>query len=141
MVFSGSRDLSQIFLALNPDIEVAEKVSDSLKCGEELEDAMVKRNLAEIEIAVKKIEKKGYEKDHVVALSDADKLKEKLKRLEKLRKEILALDQRTISEIRSYKTPIAAIHQVMIATYIMLGYNEKELKVQSYFCILAVVTW
>lgn len=114
--------------ALNPDIEKAEKVSDSIKCGEELEDAMVKRNLSEMEGAVEKIKSKGYEKEHTVQLLDADKLMQKLRRLEKLKKEIMALDQRTISEIRSYKTPIPAIHEVMIATYIILGYKEKELK-------------
>jgi len=114
--------------ALEPDISIAEKVSDSLKCGEELENAMVKRDLSEIEASAEKIKTKGFEKDHVVVLTEANKLIEKLKRIEKLKKEILALDQRTISEIRSYKTPNPAIHQVMIATYIILGYKEKELK-------------
>lgn len=82
-----------------------------------------------MEGAVEKIKSKGYEKEHTVQLLDADKLMQKLRRLEKLKKEIMALDQRTISEIRSYKTPIPAIHEVMIATYIILGYKEKELKV------------
>ena len=114
---------------MEPDIKIAETASDSICCVEELENAMVKRNLIEIEEAVDKIKKKGYEKDHFMVLSDADKLIQKLRRLEKLKKEILALDQRTISEIRSYQNPNPAIHQVMAAVYIILGYKEKELKV------------
>ena len=116
-------------LALKPDIETAEKVSDSIKCGNELEEAMAKRDLEAIESSVDNIKKKGFQHDHAEQILQADKLANKLRRLEKLKKEILALDQRTISEIRSYKKPLPAIHDVMIATYVILGYKEKELKV------------
>ena len=64
-----------------------------------------------------------------------------MKRLEKLKKDILALDQRTISEIRSYKKPLPAIHDVMAATYIILGYKEKELKVCKSTNLLLSTTW
>ena len=104
-------------------------MSDSIKCGDNLDDAMARRNLEDIQSSVDEIKKKGYEKDHSVRLLEADKLAQKLKRLEKLKKEILALDQRTISEIRSYKKPLPAVHDVMIAVYVVLGYKEKELKV------------
>ena len=45
--------------ALKPDIGVAEKVSDSLACGEALEDAMLQRDMVKIEEVKKTIEKKG----------------------------------------------------------------------------------
>jgi len=118
-----------IFADLQPDIEEAEKVSDSIKCGNDLEDAMAKRDLGAIESSMETIKTKGHEKEHAEQLLEADKLVQKLKRLEKLKKDIMALDQRTISEIRSYKKPLPAIHDVMIATYVILGYKEKELKV------------
>ena len=117
---------------MQPDIEQAESVSESIQCGNNLDDAMAKRDLEGILISVDTIKTKGFEKDHAQRLLEADKLANKLKRLDKLKKDILALDQRTISEIRSYKKPLPAIHDVMIATYIILGYKEKELKVFPY---------
>ena len=115
--------------ALQPDITNAVKVSESIKCGDELDEAMATRNLPAIESSMQEIKSKGYEKDHAVKLLEADRLAQKLKRLEKLKKEILELNQRTISEIRSYKQPLPAVRDVMIATYVILGYKEKELKV------------
>lgn len=115
---------------MKPEIGKAEVVSDSLKCGEELEDAMVKRDLALIEGAVEKIKKKKIENEHMVQILAAEKLMDKLRRLEKAKKDILELNQRTIAEIRSYSQPIPAIREVMTATYMILGYKEKELKVR-----------
>ena len=116
---------------MKPDIDHAETVSKSIQCGNNLEEAMAKRDLEGILTSVDAIKTNGFEQDHAQQLLEADKLANKLKRLEKLKKDILALDQRTISEIRSYKKPLPAIHDVMIATYIILGYKEKELKVDS----------
>ena len=122
-------ELFFFFLALKPDIKVAEEISYSIKCGEDLENAMIKRNLNDVEKCVKTIQTCGYEKDYEEELKSADVLVEKLKKLERIKKDILALDQRTISEIRSYKTPIPAIHEIMISVYILLGYKEQELQV------------
>ena len=116
---------------MKPDIDHAKTVSKSIQCGNNLEEAMAKRDLEGILTSADAIKTNGFEQDHAQQLLEADKLANKLKRLEKLKKDILALDQRTISEIRSYKKPLPAIHDVMIATYIILGYKEKELKVDS----------
>ena len=51
--------MSMFISALKPDIGVAEKVSDSLACGEALEDAMLQRDMAKIEEVKNTIEKKG----------------------------------------------------------------------------------
>ena len=119
-----------MFSALKPDISKAEKVSDSIKCGEDLEDAMAQRDMVKIEDAKKTIVKNGFEKEHVVQILEADKLLDKLRRLEKSKKDILELNQRTIAEIRSYQKPLPAIRDVMIGTYMILGYKEKELQVR-----------
>ena len=116
-------------------------MAESIQCGNNLEEAMAKRNLEGILTAVDVIKSKGFEQDHAEQLLQADKLANKLKRLEKLKKDILALDQRTISEIRSYKKPLPAIHDVMAATYIILGYKEKELKVCKSTNLLLSTTW
>ena len=114
---------------LQKDIEEAEKVLDHIEAGERLRDAMSRRHLSDVEGAVSNIKKKKYEKDYAIELINADKLINKLKRLERLRKEILELNQSTIMEIRSYQKPPPAVHEVMIAVYLLLGYKEKELKV------------
>ena len=124
-----NRVIFVIFLGLQPDIDDAEKVIDNIKAGEKLKDAMSRRHLGDVEAAVSNIKKRKLEKDYAVELLDADKLMNKLRRLERLRKEILELNQSTISEIRSYQSPPPAVHQVMIAVYLLLGYKEKELKV------------
>ena len=71
----------------------------------------------------------GIEKEHVVALLEADKLLEKLRRLEKSKKDILELNQKTIAELRSYDKPLPAVHDVMVGTFMLLGKSEKELQV------------
>ena len=118
------------------DNEQAQRVSESIRCGENLDEAIAKRDLEGILNSVDTIKTKGFEKDHAQRLLEADKLANKLKRLEKSKKEILALDQRTISEIRSYKKPVPAIQDVMTATYIILGYNENKLKVSFGFSLV-----
>ncbi|KAI8497818.1 hypothetical protein Bbelb_244700 [Branchiostoma belcheri] len=53
---------------------------------------------------------------------DADKVR----RLENLRHEVLQMNQSTISEIKTYNSPPKLVHQVMVATYLLLGVNESE---------------
>ncbi|XP_078702613.1 uncharacterized protein LOC144928284 [Branchiostoma floridae x Branchiostoma belcheri] len=51
---------------------------------------------------------------------------DKIKQLEKLRREVLDASQVTISEIRNYNHPPQKVHQVMTATYLLLGVKERE---------------
>ncbi|XP_066263927.1 mucin-3A-like [Branchiostoma lanceolatum] len=51
---------------------------------------------------------------------------DKIKQLEKLRREVLEASQVTISEIRNYNHPPQKVHQVMTATYLLLGVKERE---------------
>ena len=52
-----------------------------------------------------------------------------LRRLERIRAEILELKQSTVAEIRSYQKPPAIVHTVMTGTFLLLGNSEKETKV------------
>ena len=121
---------------MQKDIEDAENVLDTIEAGERLKDAMARRHLGDVEASVNNIKKKKLEKTYALELIDADKLMNKLRRLERLRQEILELNQSTISEIRSYQKPPEAVHQVMISVYLLLGYKEKELKV---YCVCSEV--
>ena len=47
----------------------------------------------------------------------------------KIYAEIMALDQPTVAEIKSYSKPPVLVHQVMTGVFVMLGHKEKEMKV------------
>ena len=93
-----------------------------------MKEACQGRNLERLEKAIKDVKKAGLEQYYTVELNEAARLANRLRRLERIRQEILELKQSTISEIRSYQNPPPAVHQVMIATYLLLGYQEKPLK-------------
>ena len=99
-------------VALKPDIDDAEETLKSVKAGQALKDAIKNRNLGDLEKSIAHIRKSGYEKDWGPELTEGEKLVHRLKRLEKLKAEILELKQSTISEIRSYGNPPPAVHKV-----------------------------
>lgn len=90
---------------------------------------MTKRELEELEKAINAIKKHGLEVPLAKELGEASKLLTRLKRLERIRHEILELKQATVAEIRSYQKPPAVVHKVMTATFLLLGHQEKETKV------------
>lgn len=51
-----------------------------------------------------------------------------LKELEKRKRAVLELSQRVIAELKSYSNPPPLVHQVMSATFLLLGNPEKETK-------------
>ena len=117
-----------MFIGLKAPIEDAEKTRHEVQLGKNLKEACQGRNLERLEKAIKDVKKAGLDQYYNVELSEAERLANRLRRLERIRQEILELKQSTISEIRSYQNPPPAVHQVMIATYLLLGYNEKPLK-------------
>ena len=59
----------------------------------------------------------------------AEAVRSRLRRLKRLRHEVLDMDQKTISEMRSYPKSPQAVHSVMAATFLLLGNKESDLKV------------
>lgn len=68
-------------------------------------------------------------------LIEANKVLLQLRRLERIRAEILELKQSTVAEIRSYQSPPVVVHTVMTATFLLLGHKEKETKV----CVVSIL--
>lgn len=93
---------------------------------------MAQRNLKQLESACDAAEKHQLQKKLGLQLKMAVKVRDQLRRLEKLRHAIMNLDQKTIAEIKSYAKPPEGVHKVMIATFLLLGNSEKELKVFVY---------
>lgn len=99
-----------------------------MELGKELKEASLGRNLERLDKAIKNVRKAGLDEFYRLDLTEAEKVANRLRRLERIRQEILELKQSTISEIRSYQNPPPAVHQIMIATYLLLSYKEKPLK-------------
>lgn len=89
------------------------------------------RTLESLEKAIDVVKKNGFEAYMPQEMAAANKMLLSLKRLKRLKDEILNLKQSTVAEIRSYSKPPAQVHKVMIATYILLGNKESELKVRN----------
>jgi hypothetical protein len=90
---------------------------------------MSQRLLPKLEAALAAVDKYGLEKRLQLQYKAAQRLAEQLRRIEKLRHDILNLDQKTIAEIKSYSNPPEAVHNVMAATMVLLGETEQAVKV------------
>lgn len=71
----------------------------------------------------------SLKKDLGLIYQDAEELRSRLRKLKRLHHAVLDMDQKTISELRSYPKPPKPIHGVMAATFLLLGHKEGELKV------------
>ena len=63
------------------------------------------------------------------ALIESVEMRKKFDDVDEMKRKIAALKQSVISEIRSYGSPPEGIHQVMMATYLLLGQTENDIKV------------
>ena len=90
---------------------------------------MSKRNLRRLEQAVRAAEDAGLESRLGLQMQMARRIVEQLRRIEQLRHDILALDQKTIAEIKSYAQPPEAVYLVMRATFVLLGDPDHNLLV------------
>jgi len=90
---------------------------------------MAQRHLAQLEKAVAEADKKNLQKRLGLQLTMAKQMLEQLRRLDKLRHEILNLDQKTIAEIKSYSQPPEQVNKVMLSVFVLLGDAESTLKV------------
>ncbi|XP_078492062.1 uncharacterized protein LOC100182150 [Ciona intestinalis] len=110
-------------------LEKAKKLLEVLKCSKALNKATANRIIAEIEDSINRIRKNGFDRKELSnEVAAANELLLRLRHIEKLRIEVLELKQSTIAELRSYKSPIPIVHNVMVATYLLLGVQEKETK-------------
>ena len=112
---------------MKKDIDEADEVLKSVKAGQDLKSAINRRHLGDLERSMAFIRKNGYEKDWIPELKEGEKLVSRLKRLEKLRAEILELKQSVISEIRSYQNPPPAVHKVGQVIWIQVSGDAPTL--------------
>ncbi|XP_013404051.1 trichohyalin [Lingula anatina] len=111
------------------DLPKARRILEELDARDGLRNAMVKRNLEGLEKAINNVKRKGFEVALAPEMAEANKLLLQLRRLERIRAEILQLKQSTVAEIRSYSSPPTVVHTVMIGTFLLHGHTEKETKI------------
>ncbi|XP_060583766.1 trichohyalin-like isoform X2 [Ruditapes philippinarum] len=110
------------------DLEKAEKLLREITSRDNLRKAMSRREIEELEKAINIIKKNGLEIQLARELRDAYEILTRLRKIQRIRSEILELKQSTVAEIRSYQKPPPVVHTVMTATFLILGHQEKETK-------------
>jgi len=96
----------------------------------DLEEAIARKDLDGIEKALHSVSSSSSFRRHLGELATkAEAMRSRLRRFKRIQHEVLSLDQKTISEIRSYPHPPAPVHPVMAATFMLLGNKEQDLKV------------
>lgn len=95
----------------------------------ELRDAILRRHPEVLDRAISRVESSDYRSELSHSLESAKRLREHLTELDQYRHDILTMDQLTISEIRSYHHPPDGVHEIMMGTYMLLGYEEEKLRV------------
>ncbi|XP_052776433.1 uncharacterized protein LOC128214157 isoform X3 [Mya arenaria] len=123
----------QAYERLNPayDDEVllkARKTLAALDAKEELTAACQRRDLDSLKKAIARAKEVNYDHQLDLQLALANRLRDQLERIEKLRHSVLNLDSKTIAEIKTYSNPPDGVHQSMMATFILLGNTPKEVR-------------
>jgi len=118
-------------------MEKAKRLIDLLTEKKNLKNAISQKEIDELEKTLKRIESKGLKDKLKTEYGEGSRLLSRLQTNERMRHEILALKQPTISEIRSYNTPPKPVRLVMMATYLLLG--EPENDIQDWRAIQALV--
>ena len=97
----------------------------------DLRRAISKREIEELEKAIETVKRNGFEVQMAKELIEANQILIRLRKIQRIRSEILELKQSTVAEIRSYQSPPAVVHTVMTATFLILGHKESETKVRE----------
>ncbi|XP_066286952.1 uncharacterized protein [Branchiostoma lanceolatum] len=105
--------------------EAVERLS-LLDAKQGLLDAISERNIPELERAIAGTS--AYEEVLQSDLHEARTLLDSLKTLERLRHDVMNMDERTVSEIKRYKNPPPEVQTVMKATLRLLGDSKKQTK-------------
>ncbi|KAK3097041.1 hypothetical protein FSP39_005809 [Pinctada imbricata] len=112
----------------NGDLADAKERLHFLNLRKDLRDAILRRHPGILDTAINNVECSDYRSELSQQLETAKRLREHLTELDCYRHDILEMDQSTISEIRSYHHPPDGVHEVMMGTYLLLGYDEDKLR-------------
>ncbi|WAQ98341.1 HIL-like protein [Mya arenaria] len=110
------------------DLARAKRKLQLSRLNRDLQEAIKRKDLDLLERALHSASSSSLRR-HIGELgTQAEAMRSRLRRFKRLQHEVLAMDQKTISEMRSYPKPPPAVHAVMAATFLMLGIKEADLK-------------
>ncbi|XP_021375601.1 hillarin-like [Mizuhopecten yessoensis] len=111
-----------------------------LQLKRDLRDAILRRNVGVLDAAIAKAKTSEHEQQLRPKIEEAEGLREHLAKLHKFAHGVLQLKQQTVSELHRYKIPPVPVHDVMLATYIMLGEPRENVKNwKSVQCVLGML--
>ncbi|KAL3865580.1 hypothetical protein ACJMK2_042955 [Sinanodonta woodiana] len=110
------------------DLTEAKEKMNYLLLRQHIRDAILRRHPAILDEAIADVENSKYSGDLQAYVVKAKQVKAELAGLDNYRHDVLQMEQQTISEIRSYKYPPPGVRETMIATYMVLGYHEEDVK-------------
>ncbi|KAH9525357.1 hypothetical protein Btru_001150 [Bulinus truncatus] len=99
-----------------------------LKKKRDLRDAIRRSNVGVLERTIADAKSCRYSRELQPQIQAAERKLAHLRELNQYSHDILAMDQTTISEIHSYHRPPACVHDVMAASYMLLGQEESTLR-------------
>ena len=96
----------------------------------ELQNASQRRELDALDKALARAKAANFDNQLDLQIVVAQRLRDQLARIEKLRHSVLNMDQKTIAEIRTYSNPPDGVHQSLMGAFLLLGHSMKEVKVR-----------
>ncbi|XP_061168883.1 lim and transglutaminase domain protein ltd-1-like [Saccostrea echinata] len=121
-------DFDKVDLEDKGDRQKAEERLTYLSLRKELKNAIARRHGEKLEEAIENAKSSEYVSSLKKLIEEADDLLSQLRRLKRFAHEVLKMQQPTISEIHNYKHPKPMAYDVMKATYILLGEEERRVE-------------
>ncbi|KAL5003925.1 hypothetical protein ScPMuIL_017381 [Solemya velum] len=113
------------------DLTKAKKKHALHRINKEIQEAIQSKDLDMLDRMMHELGQNGdfsLKKDLGGVVEHAEELRARLRRIKRLQHAVLEMDQKTISELRSYSKPPPAVHAVMVTTFLLLGNKEIDLK-------------
>lgn len=98
-----------------------------LKLRKDLRDSVRRSHVGVLEKTIAEAKRSQWAGQLSNQIEAAEKKLAHLRELNEYKHDILNMEQTTISEIHSYKKPPTCVHDVMAATYMLLGHPESKL--------------
>lgn len=95
-----------------------------------LRDSINRRNLEALEESVQQAKSSKFSHKLQPLIQKAEEEVADLKKTDKHAHDILEMNLLTVTELRNYKTPKPIVHDVMKATFILLGERQDLLEVK-----------
>ena len=96
-----------------------------------MRDAIRRRHIGVLDKTIAEAQSSEFAGQLSSQIEAAEKLRDHLKELNQYSHDVLEMEQATISELRSYQRPPSCVHDVMAATYMLLGEEEERLSVHT----------